>query len=87
MSTAAVERRAVRETLLVAPALALAACLAYLFATALPDVSDKPWHEDEAVAGLISVQPLGAVLHTVLLDRGGAPLHFVLAHLALSVDG
>jgi Dolichyl-phosphate-mannose-protein mannosyltransferase len=87
VSTAAVERRAGRETLLVAPALALSASLAYLFATALPDISGKPWHEDEAVAGLISAQPLGAVLHTVLLDRGGAPLHFVLAHLALSVDG
>jgi hypothetical protein len=27
------------------------------------------------------------VLHTVLLDRGGAPLHFVLAHAAFAVDG
>jgi hypothetical protein len=86
VSTAAVERRAVRETLLVAPALVLTASLAYLFATVVPDVSGKPWHEDEAVAGLISAQPLGAVLHTVLLDRGGAPLHFVLAHLAFAVD-
>ncbi len=87
MSTAAVERRAARETLLVAPALALAASLAYLLATALPDVHGKPWHEDEAVAGLISAQPFGDVLHTVLLDRGGAPLHFVLAHIAFAVDG
>jgi hypothetical protein len=87
VSTAAVERRAVRETLLVAPALVLSASVAYLFASALPDLSGKPWHEDEAVAGLISAGPLGSVLHTVLLDRGGAPLHFVLAHLALSLDG
>jgi Dolichyl-phosphate-mannose-protein mannosyltransferase len=87
VSTAAVERRAVRETLLVAPALALAASLAYLLVTVFPDVRGKPWHEDEAVAGLISAQPSGNVLHTVLLDRGGAPLHFVLAHIAFAVDG
>jgi hypothetical protein len=87
MSTAALERRAPRERLLVAPALTLAASLAYLLATALPDIKGKPWHEDEAVAGLISAQPLGEVLHTVLLDRGGAPLHFVLAHVAFAIDG
>jgi mannosyltransferase len=87
MSTAAVERHALREGLLVAPALALAASAAYLLARAVPDVTHKPWHEDEAVAGLISARPFGEVLHTVLLDRGGAPLHFVLAHLAFAVDG
>jgi mannosyltransferase len=32
------------------------------------------------------MRPLGEVLETVLLDRGGAPLHFVLAHLAISID-
>jgi Dolichyl-phosphate-mannose-protein mannosyltransferase len=45
-----------------------------------PDVGDKPLYEDEAVAGLISMRPLGEVLETVMLDRGGAPLHFVLTH-------
>jgi hypothetical protein len=87
MSTAAVERRALHETLLVAPALVLGGSIAYLLASVLPDVHGKPWHEDEAVAGLISAQPLGAALHTVLLDRGGAPLQFVLAHLAFAADG
>jgi Dolichyl-phosphate-mannose-protein mannosyltransferase len=87
MSTAAVERRTVREGLVVAPALALAGAAAYLCAAALPDIHGKPWHEDEAVAGLISARPLGDVLHTVLLDRGGAPLHFLLAHVAFAVDG
>ena len=76
MSTAAVERRALREGLLVAPALALAASAAYLLARAVPDVTRKPWHEDESVAGLISARPLGDVLHTVLLARGGAPPRF-----------
>lgn len=87
MSTAAVERRAVREGLLAAPALAVGAAMLFLLARVLPDVSGKPWHEDEAVAGLISARPLGNVLHTVVLDRGGAPLHFVLAHLAFALDG
>ena len=32
------------------------------------------------------MRPLGEVLETVLLDRGGAPLHFVLAHLAISIE-
>jgi mannosyltransferase len=86
VSTAAVERRAVRDRLFVAPALLVAGAVAYLFATVLPDVTHKPWHEDEAVAGLIAARPLGDVLHTVLLDRGGAPLHFVLAHLTFAVD-
>jgi hypothetical protein len=31
------------------------------------------------------MRPVGEVLETVLLDRGGAPLHFVLAHAAFSV--
>jgi hypothetical protein len=86
MSTAAVERRALRETLLVVPALVLAGSMAYLLAAVLPDVHGKPWQEDEAVAGLIAARPLHEVLHTVLLDRAGAPLHFVLAHMALGVD-
>jgi hypothetical protein len=87
VSTTAVERRGVREGLLVAPALVVTAATAYLFATTLPGITGKPWHEDEAVAGLIAVRPLPEVLHTVLLDRGGAPLHFVLAHFAFAVDG
>jgi hypothetical protein len=87
VSTTAVERRTLREGLVVAPALVLSASVAYLLTSVLPDVSGKPWHEDEAVAGLISAQPLGSVLHTVLLDRGGAPLHFVLAHVAFAIDG
>jgi 4-amino-4-deoxy-L-arabinose transferase-like glycosyltransferase len=51
-----------------------------------PDVRGKPYYEDEAVSGLIAMRPLGEVLDTVILDRGGAPLHFVLAHAAFWVD-
>jgi len=87
MSTTVLERRTVRERIVLAPAVALTAAVGYLFATALPDVNGKPWHEDEAVSGLVSARPFGDVLHTVLLDRGGAPLHFVLAHIAFALDG
>ena len=41
-----------------------------------------PPHEDETLAFFISRQPLGHVFDTVLGERGGAPLHFLLAHLA-----
>jgi hypothetical protein len=50
------------------------------------DVSGKPLYEDEAIAGLIAVRPLPEALDTVLVDRGGAPLHFVLAHAAFWID-
>ena len=52
----------------------------------VPDVRGKPLFEDEAVAGLIGSRPLGELVVTVLWDRGGAPLHFLLAHLALALD-
>jgi hypothetical protein len=87
MSTAAVDRYDVRAAWAVAPPLALAGLMTFLLVRLLPDVGDKPLHEDEAVAGLISARPLGDVLHTVVLDRGGAPLHFLLAHVALSIHG
>src|SRR5918994_1301956 len=51
-----------------------------------PDVGGKPLYEDEAVAGLISMRPLDEVLETVMLDRGGAPLHFVLTHSVFALD-
>jgi hypothetical protein len=85
MSTAAIERHALR-TVAFAPVLALAGLMAFLFARLWPDIGAKPLHEDEAVAGLISARPLGDLLHTVVLDRGGAPLHFLLAHVALAID-
>lgn len=86
MSTAAIERYALRQAPAVAPALVVAGLMTGLFLRLFPDISGKPLHEDEAVAGLVSARPLGDVLHTVVLDRGGAPLHFVLAHLALALD-
>ena len=34
----------------------------------------------------MSARPLGELIPTVLWDRGGAPLHFVLSHLTLALD-
>jgi hypothetical protein len=51
------------------------------------DVGDKPLFEDEAVAGLIAARPVGELLGTVMWDRGGAPLHFLLAHAGFGVSG
>jgi hypothetical protein len=65
---------------------ALAAAAGFLLAGLAPAVGSKPLVEDEAVAGLVSVRPLGEVVDTVLTERGGSPLHFVLAHLALVAD-
>jgi Dolichyl-phosphate-mannose-protein mannosyltransferase len=86
MSTAALDRHDIRAASAFVPPLVLAGLTTFLFVRLLPGVSGKPLHEDEAVAGLISARPLGDVLHTVVLDRGGAPLHFLLAHVALSID-
>jgi hypothetical protein len=41
-----------------------------------------PPHEDETLAFFVSHEPLRGVLETVLGERGGAPLHYVLAYLA-----
>jgi hypothetical protein len=51
------------------------------------DVAEKPLFEDEAVAGLVAARPLGELLGTVMWDRGGAPLHFVVAHAGFSLGG
>jgi Dolichyl-phosphate-mannose-protein mannosyltransferase len=66
--------------------LGVGACCGFLLYRLAPDVEEKPLYEDEAIAGLIGMRPLDEVLETVLLDRGGAPLHFVVAHLAISID-
>jgi Dolichyl-phosphate-mannose-protein mannosyltransferase len=57
-----------------------------LLARIVDDVHDKPLFEDEAVSGLIAARPLGEVVQTVMWERGGGPLHFVLSHLALAFD-
>lgn len=65
---------------------AVAAAGAYLGVRLARDVLAKPLYEDEAVAGLVSARPFFEMLDVVLWDRGGAPAHFVLSHLALAVE-
>jgi mannosyltransferase len=87
VSTAAVGRRATRGLTAVLPAVGVGAAIAFLLARTVSDVHGKPWQEDEAVAGLIAARPFGEMLHTVVVERAGAPLHFVLAHLAFAFEG
>jgi hypothetical protein len=65
---------------------ATAGAVAFLLVRIVPDVDAKPLFEDEAVAGLIGARPFGEILVTTVWDRGGAPLHFLLAHLAFEFD-
>ena len=44
-----------------------------------------PPHEDETLVFFVSRRPIGEVLDTVW-ERGGAPLHYLLAHTALSAN-
>ncbi|HEV2711611.1 MAG TPA: glycosyltransferase family 39 protein [Gaiellaceae bacterium] len=67
-------------------AVVVAAFCSLLLYRLIPDIRGKPYYEDEALAGLIAVRPLGEVLDTVLFDRGGAPLHFVLVHGVFWID-
>src|SRR4051812_11370777 len=46
-----------------------------------------PPHEDEALALFVGRGSLGDVLHTVVAERGGAPLHFLLAWLVVHLGG
>ena len=46
-----------------------------------------PPHEDEALPLFVGRGSLGHVLHTVVADRGGAPLHFVLAWAVVHLGG
>ena len=67
-------------------ALAVAAALGLLVARIVPDVRGKPLFDDEVIAGLTALHPVRDVLDIVLSDRGGAPLHFVLAHATLALE-
>jgi hypothetical protein len=70
----------------VATAIALGAALVYLLVHLARDAASKPIYEDEALAGLIAAQSLPDVVEIVMVDRGGAPLHFLLAHFALALE-
>ena len=61
-------------------AAALAGVLAWFLRT-------WPPHEDEALALFVGRGSLGHVLHTVVAERGGAPLHFGFAWLVVHLGG
>jgi hypothetical protein len=67
-------------------AASVAAATGFLLYQLAPDVKGKALYEDEAITALISMRPLTEALDTVVLARGGAPLHFVLTHFVFSVD-
>jgi hypothetical protein len=46
-----------------------------------------PPHEDETLALFVGRGSLGHVLHTVIAERGGAPLHFLLAWAVVHAGG
>ena len=46
-----------------------------------------PPHEDEALALFVGRGSLGHVLHTVVTERGGAPLHFFFAWVVVHLGG
>src|SRR3954454_1758108 len=64
-------------------AAATALCAGLLF----PYLSDRVMHRDEALAVMVARRPLGELLETVQLVRGGAPLHFLLAKLVAELGG
>jgi hypothetical protein len=73
------------------PALAYRASIAAACAVAalrvLPSLGDRVMHRDEALAVMVARRPLGELLETVQLVRGGAPLHFLLAKIVAEAGG
>ncbi|HET6175073.1 MAG TPA: glycosyltransferase family 39 protein [Gaiellales bacterium] len=73
------------------PALAFRASIAASCAVAaarlFPYLGDRVMHRDEALAVMVARRPLGELLETVQLVRGGAPLHFLLAKLVAELGG
>jgi hypothetical protein len=67
------------------PGALVVAGLAVLLVRVVPDVRGTPLFEDEAVSGLVAARPVREILGTVLWDRGGSPLHFLLVHLLFVV--
>jgi len=74
---------------LLAPLLALGgigAGAGLLLARLVGDIHGKPLFEDEAVSGLIAARPIPEMVETVMWERGGGPLHFLLSHMTLAID-
>ena len=65
----------------------IAAACVVAGARVFPFLGDRVMHRDEALAVMVARRPLGELLETVQLVRGGAPLHFLLAKLVAEFDG
>ncbi|MDX6596271.1 MAG: hypothetical protein QOE87_158 [Gaiellales bacterium] len=65
----------------------IAAACAVAAARLFPFLGDRVMHRDEALAVMVARRPLGELLETVQLVRGGAPLHFLLAKLVAEFGG
>src|SRR5881628_3464878 len=62
-------------------------CTAGVAAFLLVQLQAWPPHEDETLALFVGRKSLGGLLHTVLGQRGGAPLHFLLAWIVAHTGG
>ena len=77
----------VRPTPALAYRVSIAAACVAAAARLLPYLGDRVMHRDEALAVMVARRPLGELLETVQLVRGGAPLHFLLAKLVAELGG
>ena len=64
---------------------ALAAAVVVLVARLAPDLGPKPLYLDEAVSGLTAVRPFGEMVQIVIVERGGPPVHYLIAHVATAL--
>ena len=62
-------------------------CAAAVGALLLTRLRSYPPHEDEVLALFVARDSLGGVLDTVLTERGGAPLHYLLAWAVVHLGG
>ena len=67
--------------------LGVGACTASVLTFLLVQLTAWPPHEDETLALFVGRQSLGRLFHTVLNQRGGAPLHFCLAWIVAHAGG
>lgn len=68
-------------------ALGTGACMTAVLAFGLARLRAYPPHEDEVLALFLGRDSLGGMLDTVLTERGGAPLHYLLARLVVHLGG
>jgi hypothetical protein len=68
-------------------ALGTGACMAVVFAFGLVRLRAYPPHEDEVLALFVGRDSLGGMLDTVVTERGGSPLHYLLAWVVVHLGG